>query len=280
MGYGPERLREIFPLSSYDVPLDQLIVKRDYNDGGAVIMKKGGSLEQEFQMSKGGLLKKMVKAFDLPPASAAQKTQIPGTEPTYRKAKDILNREKPEGRTLDYGSGLGIGSRVLGAESFEPFPREGVTPTFIKPEDIPTEAFDRLVNLNMLNVVPRDVRDAAVENIGRVMRPGGMGLVTTRGKDVMKASGEPGPEANSMITSIGTYQKGFTPEELREYLKYILGRDYEISRLGLGPAGAMIKKKADGGAVIMKTGGKVKPDYKSAMEMMFHAMNNPSLKRA
>jgi hypothetical protein len=36
-----------------------------------------------------------------------------------------------------------------------------------------------------------------------------------------------------------------------------------------------------GGAVIMKEGGgKVKPDYKSAMEMMFHAMNNPSLKRA
>jgi hypothetical protein len=38
--------------------------------------------------------------------------------------------------------------------------------------------------------------------------------------------------------------------------------------------------KKTGGAVIMKTGGKVKPDYKSAMEMMFHAMNNPSLKRA
>jgi len=212
------------------------------------------------RMAKGGLIKKMAKAFDLPPASAAQKTQIPGTEPTYRKAKDILDREKPEGRTLDYGSGLGIGSRVLGAESFEPFPREGVTPTFIKPEDIPTEAFDRLVNLNMLNVVPRDVRDAAVENIGRVMRPGGMGLVTTRGKDVMKATGEPGPEANSIITSIGTYQKGFTPEELREYLKYILGSDFDIGRLNLGPAGAVVRKKG------MKRGGRVKSEQFAAAD--------------
>jgi hypothetical protein len=218
------------------------------------------NLEVEYKLSKGGLLKQLAKAIakELPEASASQKTQIPGTEPTYRKAKEILDKEKPEGRTLDYGSGLGIGSRVLGAESFEPFPRAGVQPTFIRPEDIPSEAFDRLVNLNMLNVVPRDVRDAAVENIGRVMRPGGTGIITTRGKDVMKASGELGPEPNSIITSIGTYQKGFSPEELREYLEYMLGREYEIRRLGLGPAGAMIKKKADGGEVSMAGGGLLK----------------------
>jgi hypothetical protein len=194
---------------------------------------------------------KAAKALDLPPAAASQRTQIPGTEPTYRKAKEILDREMPSGRTLDYGSGLGIGSRVLGSESFEPFPREGVAPTYTRAEDIPSDAFHRLVNLNMLNVVPRDVRDAAVENIGRVMRPGGMGLVTTRGKDVMKASGELGPEPNSMITSIGTYQKGFTPEELREYLQYILGNKYDIGRLNLGPAGAVVRKKG------MKEGGEV-----------------------
>jgi hypothetical protein len=243
MNMTPEERLAKFPLESYDVPVDQLVVRTEpYAKGGEVHMARGGDIKA---------LINAVRALDLPPAAASQRTQIPGTEPTYRKAKEILDREMPGGRTLDYGSGLGIGSRVLGSESFEPFPREGVAPTYTRAEDIPSDAFHRLVNLNMLNVVPRDVRDAAVENIGRVMRPGGMGLVTTRGKDVMKASGELGPEPNSMITSIGTYQKGFTPEELREYLQYILGNKYDIGRLNLGPAGAVVRKKG------MKEGGEV-----------------------
>jgi len=227
-------------------------------------MKAGG----EVRMGKGGLIKSLVKAIakELPEAKASQKTQIRGTEPTYRKAYDILEREKPGGRTLDYGAGLGHGSKLMGAESFEPFPREGFRPTFIRPEDIPTEEFDRLVNLNVLNVMPREVRDATVENIGRVMRPGGMGIVTTRGRDVLNAAGEAGSEPMSKITSIGTYQKGFTPEELREYLEYILGRDYSVSKLGLGPAGATIKKKANGGAVLMKRGGKAKGETLASMD--------------
>lgn len=211
--------------------------------------------------SKGGVIKSLAKAIakELPEAKASQRTQIPGTEPTYRKAYDILEREKPGGRTLDYGAGLGHGSRLMGAESFEPFPREGFKPDFIRPEDIPTEEFDRLVNLNVLNVMPREMRDATVENIGRVMRPGGMGIVTTRGRDVLNAAGEAGPEPMSKITSIGTYQKGFLPEELRQYLEYILGRDYNVSKLGLGPAGAVVRKKgkAEGGEIKRADGGAI-----------------------
>jgi hypothetical protein len=55
MGYGPERLREIFPLSSYDVPLDQLIVKRGYKEGGAVIMKEGGGIGKNVGRGMAGL---------------------------------------------------------------------------------------------------------------------------------------------------------------------------------------------------------------------------------
>jgi hypothetical protein len=258
MTYGPEYRREIFPLDEYDVPIDQLVVRTEpYANGGSI------DLEAEYRMGKGGVIKSLAKAIakELPEAKASQKTQIRGTEPTYRKAYEILEREKPGGRTLDYGAGLGHGSKLMGAESFEPFPREGFSPTFIRPEDIPTEEFDRLVNLNVLNVMPREMRDATVENIGRVMRPGGMGIVTTRGRDVLNAAGEAGPEPMSKITSIGTYQKGFTPEELREYLEYILGRDYSVSKLGLGPAGAMIKKKANGGPVKMAKGGDLEEEY-------------------
>jgi hypothetical protein len=38
-------------------------------------------------------------------------------------------------------------------------------------------------------------------------------------------------------------------------LKYMLGDNFEIGRLNLGPAGAMIKKKAEGGLACMKEGG-------------------------
>ena len=95
----------------------------------------------------------------------------------------------------------------------------------------------------MLNVVPRESRDEIVQHIGRVMEPGGLGVLTTRGADVMKAQGRPGPEPMSMITSRDTYQKGFTKQELEDYLRYMLGKGYDINKLNLGPAGVMIKKK-------------------------------------
>jgi hypothetical protein len=71
----------------------------------------------------------------------------------------------------------------------------------------------------------------------------------------------------------GTIQKVFPHQIVDQQYLDELG-DYQrlLERVVTG--------KAKGGAVIMKEGGKVKPDYKSAMEMMFHAMNNPSLKRA
>jgi hypothetical protein len=105
-------------------------------------------------------------------------------------------------------------------------------------------------------VVPREVRDEIVQDIGRVMQPGGMGIITTRGKDVMNAKGLAGPEPMSVITSRDTYQKGFNKDELEDYLKYMLGDSFEIGRLNLGPAGALIKKKAEGGLACMKEGGK------------------------
>ena len=82
-----------------------------------------------------------------------------------------------------------------------------------------------------------------VKHIGRTMEPGGLGVLTTRGADVMKAHGRPGPEPMSMITSRDTYQKGFTKQELEDYLRYMLGQGYDINKLNLGPAGALIKKK-------------------------------------
>jgi hypothetical protein len=186
--------------------------------------------------------------FVMPPAANAARTQISGTTPTYEKAAALLS-DVP-GRILDFGAGLGEGAKAMAnklgraIETYEPFAQKW-TPDYAKLDasDIPSEAFGGLTNLNVLNVMPRDMRDEAVLNIGRVLQPGGTGIITTRGKDVLTNKGIPGPEPMSVKTSRDTYQKGFTNPELEEYLRYMLGSGYDINRLRLGPAGAMIKKK-------------------------------------
>lgn len=191
--------------------------------------------------SKGQFLADESGALPLPPLSNAQRTQIAGTFPTYKKALGLLDTEIPEGRTLDFGAGLGM-SRDLGFDTYEPFPRAGFDPTYRSAADIPDASYDRLTNLNVLNVVPREVRDQIVSDIGRVLKPGGVGVITTRGRDVMAAKGMAGPEPMSVITSADTYQKGFSQRELQEYLQSILGEAYGVSPVRLGPAGAMIRR--------------------------------------
>lgn len=208
----------------------------------------GSALDDALMRARGQIsdfLRDESGALPLPPLSNAQRTQITGTFPTYQKALGIFDAVAPEGRTLDYGAGRAMSSR-LGFDTYEPFPLEGVNPTYRNAADIPDAAYDRLTNFNVLNVVPRDIRDSIVEDIGRVIRPGGTGLITTRGRDVLNAKGVPGPEPMSIITRPGTdmstYQKGFTQAELQDYLRYILGDRYGVEPLRLGPAGALIRR--------------------------------------
>ena len=206
--------------------------------------------------------KSLERAKNLPPPENAARTQIIGTLPTYKKAAQEFEKRGATGRGLDFGAGLGEGAKVMPGqfETYEPFAR-GWQPTYSDISQIPESAYNRLTNLNVLNVVPREARDEIVQGIGRSMEPGGLGILTTRGADVMKATGRPGPEPMSVITSRDTYQKGFTPTELQEYLKYMLGQGYDIERLGLGPAGALIRKKADGGLAQYAKGGHATPAW-------------------
>lgn len=186
-----------------------------------------------------------LSAANMPPESNAQKTQIPGTFPTYKKASEILNKEKPDGKQLDFGAGLGM-SQQLGFDTFEPYPRSGFTPTYNDSGDIQPNSYDKIVNLNVLNVVPIETRSKIVKEIGRILSPGGVAIITTRGRDVMSAKGTPGPEPMSVITSANTYQKGFTSPELTEYVSRELGEGFVVERLNLGPAGVIIRKSGDG----------------------------------
>lgn len=185
---------------------------------------------------------------DIPPPENARKTQIAGTLGTYKKASDIFKQHGVTGKALDFGAGLGKGTAELGkdAESYEPFPNPDFKPHFIDVTKIPDNTYKRIVNLNVLNVVPNlekhRIRDEIVRNIGRVLAPGGIAIITTRGRDVLTIKGTPGEEPMSMVSTIGTYQKGFTQKELREYVASVLGNGFEVKSIKLGPAGVMIKK--------------------------------------
>jgi len=183
----------------------------------------------------------------LPPVENSRLTQVATTGGTYQRAGDILRERGVEGFILDYGAGRGHGTKHLGktAESFEPYPNASFVPTYTDPSIIPADRYAGLVNLNVLNVLPREMRDQVVREMGRVIKPEGEMIITTRGRDVMDARGVPGPEPMSLIIGEGErarYQKGFTPSELREYVQSTLGERFNVENLNLGPAGVLARR--------------------------------------
>ena len=175
--------------------------------------------------------------------AVSQKTQRANTLSTYKKALDVLNQHVPGGLILDYGAGLGLGSKWMKSHSFEPYPQSGFNPTYRLPSRVPPKRYDKIVCLNVLNVLDRRERDNAVKTIIRALTDEGAALITTRGSDVLDAKGELGKEKMSITTTSGTYQKGFTQSELLQYLRVTVGPGYDISTVRLGKAGALIKKR-------------------------------------
>jgi hypothetical protein len=223
----------------------------------------------------GGLAKKIAKklAQELPEASASGKTPIATTVGTYRKASPILLEDIKDVNApiLDYGAGMGLGAEELrktfpNVKTLEPF-YEGKF-DFTDPSKVPSGEFKGLTNFSVLNAVTPEVRDSIVENIGRVMDRGGVGLITARSPSaVMSTKGKLVDEPNAMITQKGTYQKGFDTDELREYIKYILGSDFEYEPLkGLSGTSVKVKKKADGGTITTPE-IEVKPEYETLKEI-------------
>ena len=202
---------------------------------------------------------------DLPPAENSAKTQIAGTLPTYKKADTLLTEMVGEGKTLDFGAGLGMSKKELGFDTYEPYPKPDFKPDFVSPNEIPSNSYKKITNLNVLNVVPRDVRDSIVNDIGRVLEPDGRAIITTRGSDVMKAKGKDGPEPMSIITSANTYQKGFTQPELRSYITDTLGEGFNVVNNKLGAAGVTVHKLPTKN---FKEGGAVMEDTSNDMDAM------------
>lgn len=192
------------------------------------------------------------------PGGAAT-TQIATTVPMYRQAIGYLLRQHPQATSvLDYGAGLGLGAdamrSVLGdgvvVHTLEPSPerwRGSVPPTYTDDSQIGRK-YDLVTNTNVLNVLPRNIRDDVVRSIGDTLAPGGKALITTRGwsGDVAATrNAVPGDEPGSVMVRRGdqdVFQKGFTRDELRAYLRSTLGDGYTVEAAPFGKAGALVTK--------------------------------------
>jgi SAM-dependent methyltransferase len=188
--------------------------------------------------------------------AASQTTQRANTVGTAKKASNYLDEIGAKGKTLDYGAGLGENAKAINAdETFEPFPQGEFNPTYTDPADVPANAYGRIVSTNVLNVLPPDIRLEAVQTIGKALEPGGTALIQTWDVGAAKAGmkskkATPVPdEENAYTTSTGSYQKGFSKQELQEYIANTLGRGYVVepvpNKAGISGTAVTIKKIAD-----------------------------------
>ena len=165
--------------------------------------------------------------------SAGHPTQRTNTTSTYLKFYKLLTPEEQQGIGLDYSAGLGKGSAILrqefnaNIESYEPFPHEDSEDiTYSGVSSLPDKLYDYIFCSAVLNVVEQDIRDYIVQDIFAHLKPGGEAIIGVRSKaDVLSARTAYVIDAENgeIIDRVrGSYQKGFTGSELREYISTIL----------------------------------------------------------
>ena len=189
-----------------------------------------------------------MEEIKLPPPERAAKTAIgagsgrKGTVGSYLKA-DALFSEKG-GRKLDYGSGRGEGAKLIKADTYEPYVKS--KPKYDDAKKIPNASYNKVTSLNVLNVLPPEARNEAVKNIGRILTVNGEAIVSTRGvKDVESAKNKVKARDGYIIGKgdDARFQKGFTTQELKDYVQKTLGKGFTVETVkGVGKAAIKIKK--------------------------------------
>ena len=205
---------------------------------------------------------------------SAANTQIDTTMGAYAAVARNLFAKIPNLKNiLDYGAGKGRGtasvSRALKSKSvdanvrsYEPFPENWAKslteePDYTSADNIKDGSQDAVVNLNVLNVVPRAIRDNIIENIGRVLKDGGIGVISSRrwkgDVDTIKpANSRAGEEPNSFYVTRKlkgetqtNYQKGIEPDELVAYVQELLPT-FDVRKINGYGASAVIIQKPNG----------------------------------
>ena len=252
---------------SYDVT--EIYTK--YNTDETVVSK---NIDEKFKssnvMSSAGSIPKVAtvlskaqrqQKIDDGLSKASGTTQVATTGGSYATAANIINGFDIEGDVLDYGAGLGLGTDVMSkrlgrkVDSFELNTErwEGkASPTYTSAKEI-NKKYDAVVSLNVVNVVPKDVRDFIVQDIFSKLNEGGTAIISSRGfkGDISNTKNfEKGPEEKSYIVKrkqkgkvIDVYQKGFDGNELVDYVQELLGTGAVVTKNNtFGKAGVVVTK--------------------------------------
>ena len=183
-------------------------------------------------------------------------TQRKNTIKSYKKVAEKIKVMFENVSVLDYGAGLGLGTEVMksiignNVDSFEPYPvnwKSDIPVTYTNSSSI-KKKYDVIVSLNVLNVLPKDIRDDAVRTIYKSLKKGGTALISTRkwSGDVNAAKNyEKGPEYKSIIVltrNERVFQKGYDGNELVDYIYELLGNSVDIVKSNFGANSIMLIK--------------------------------------
>ena len=176
--------------------------------------------------------------------SGQHTTQISRTVNTYEKIGKFLQSEGKEGLTiLDASSGLGLGTEALRnmgfkVEDVEPYPSTSrPRPTYLKYEDI-NNKYDVVISNAVLNVIPDDWRADVLRSMADKVKEGGRLIINTRSaSEIEKQTQKIELDSPSEILvtdkkgNIRAYQKGFTTQELIDYVSKELGEGWKVEKV-------------------------------------------------
>ena len=193
-------------------------------------------------------------------------TQVANTKSTYEKIGNWMKSAGLEGASiLDASSGLGLGTQALREMGFqvddvEPFPSENrEAPTFASYDSIDGK-YDVVISNAVLNVIPDDWRADVLHKMASVVKDGGKIIINTRPASNISKQGVEGKTRITLDSPseilvkrgdrIAAYQKGFTSEELAEWIESELGEGWRVEKATKKNSGI----SGEGTAVVIKEG--------------------------
>jgi hypothetical protein len=175
--------------------------------------------------------------------SGKHSTQVEGTRKTYNKVGDWI--EKNLGKdvsVLDASSGMGYGTadlrgRGFNIEDVEPYQseeRKANNPATYDSYDKIGKKYDFIISNAVLNVIPDDWRAGVLHNMAAAMNDGGRMFINTRRAGEEKSIKDkieldsPREVLVKRNGKIASYQRFFTPAELKEWVESELGDGYSV----------------------------------------------------
>lgn len=175
--------------------------------------------------------------------SGKHSTQVEGTRKTYKKIGDWIEENLGKDvAILDASSGMGYGTadlreRGFNIEDVEPYQSEerkqNNPATYSSYGDIDKQ-YDYIISNAVLNVIPDDWRAGVLHDMADRLKSGGKIFINTR-----KAGEEKSIKDKIELDSpqevlvkrngrIASYQRFFTPQELKEWVESELGDGYTV----------------------------------------------------